>query len=99
MKINYIRRWGDSGTCYRQTIKLNKEESKMLNEAIKKELEELENLDSYTSRQMRTKTYMKELKQGLNYITLITVELMLSLFGYNEKRLKYRNTIVICEKV
>lgn len=99
MKINYIRRWGDNGTCYRQTIKLNKEESKILNEAIKQELKEIENLRQYTSRQMTKKTYMKELKQGLNYITLITVELMLSLFGYNEKRLKYRNTIVICEEV
>lgn len=96
MKINYQKRWGNNGTCYRQTIKLNAEEKEILNEAIKKELKELENLESYSSQQIRTKMYMKELQPGVNYITLTTVELILSLFCWNEKRLKYRNTIVIC---
>ena len=96
MKINYQKHYGNNGTVYRQTIKLNAEEKAILNAAIKQELKEIENLETLNYQQARTKMYMKELKDGVNYITLTTVELILSLFCWNEKRLKYRNTIVIC---
>ena len=103
IKVSYKKRWGEDGTTYYQFIRIN---DKILidkfNNYVENELKIINSkkiLNSYDAQKL---SYLKPLKNGINYITLTTLIELLALIIHHYdytivKRIKYNNTIVKVE--
>lgn len=74
LKVNYRKNWGNDGTVYTQTIKTTKEIAKKFNEYIKELKEETAKKSILHDEDMKILYYLEELKDGMNYTGLTTLE-------------------------
>ena len=105
MIVNYIKKWGKDGTCYSQTIKIDKWIAEEFNILLNNKKIEIDNNflknHCYSDNDLKIKS-IDFLWQGTNYTNLIHLDIFLELInilnkkGYNFdfKRLLYRNTII-----
>lgn len=101
MKVNYFKKWGNDGTCYTQTITINKDIMFKFNNYVKKEKNKLNNKKIYSNDEMRILYYLETLESGINYTTLTTLRQFIYFYSIyiskkdkNFKRILYRNTII-----
>ena len=105
MKVNYIKRWGNDGTCYRQTIKIDKTLMEQFNLYLA-ELKEQVKVNfaknrCYTENDLKIQS-LEFLRRGVNYTNLIHLSLFLQLINVlnkngkniDFKRILWRNTIM-----
>ena len=105
IKVNYIKRWGDNGTCYTQTIKIDNDLKNLYNDYLKRLQNDIANdfkkTHVYSNMDIKILS-LEPLQTIVNYTNLIHLGLFLELInelnlrGYNIdfKRIKYRNTII-----
>ena len=101
--VSYQKRWGSDGTCYNQTIKLDKNFIKYINKQIKyyhNASDEIKNIicDSVGFSKCYD-CYLDELneKESVNYLFLTQLSFIyyyLSINNYDVSRIKIRNTII-----
>lgn len=105
--INYRKEWGNDGTVYDQTIKLNKKILKNFNDYVKKRRENIINnfKHSYSNEEMKILYYTEELKENQkNYCTLTMLQLFIDFYlktiytppkkDLTFERILWRNTII-----
>lgn len=105
MKINYFKHFGNDGTVYRQTIKIDKwimdYYNNYLNDLKTNINKQFSEKRCYTDNDLKIK-YLEPLKKGINLTNLIHLDVFLQVIndlnkqGYNFdfKRILYRNTII-----
>ena len=105
--VSYRKRWGIDGTCYRQTIKINKTVKKLFNYYLQNEKKQAENNykknHCYSSEDMKIKS-LEYLKDGINYTNLIHLQLFINFYlkalytppkkDRDYERIIYNNTII-----
>lgn len=101
--VSYQKRWGTDGTCYNQTIKLDKNFIKYINKLIKKYHESDDELKNIICDRVGFSKYydcyLDELntKESINYLFLTQLSFIyyyLSINNYDVSRIKRRNTII-----
>lgn len=103
MKIDYKKNWdNETGTCYRQTITIDKETMEKFNNYIMNKKIEVDNnffkTHLYSENDLKIKS-IDYLEEGINYTNLIHLRLFMifainNLEKENLKRILYRNTII-----
>ena len=68
--INYCKQWGNDGTVYTQTIKINKKMAEKFNAYIQELKQEATKKFVFSNADMKILYYLEELKEGKNYTTL-----------------------------
>lgn len=106
LKINYFKKWGNDGTVYTQTIKTTKEIAKKFNEYVKELKEEATKKFILHDEDMKILYYLEELKDGVNYTRLTTLNYFKTFYIKNVyapkapkrdldyERILWRNTII-----
>ena len=104
MKINYQKKWGNDGTVYRQTIKIDKDMAGKFNEYVMKIKETLIGKFIYSNEDMKIMSYLEPLENNINYTHLTTLEYFIRFYLKNYingakrdkdfERILYRNTII-----
>ena len=106
MKIDYKKNFGNDGTVYRQTIKIDKWLKEYYNNyLLKLKIKTDENYfknHSYSEKDLKIKS-IEYLENGINYTNLIQLDVFLQVinelnnngYNFNFKRLLWRNTIII----
>lgn len=105
MKISYNKRFGKDGTCYSQTIKIDKTIMEKYNNLLMNKKMEIDNnffkTRTYSENDLKIKS-LDYLCVGVNYTNLKHLDLFIELIcllndkGYDLdiKRIMYRNTII-----
>lgn len=106
IKVNYQKRWGNSGTCYTQTIKIDNNLAKRYNnylEMLKAKVEvNFKKTHVYSDYDLKIKN-LDYLRRGVNYTNLTQLGLFLELINMinkdenqkiDFKRVLWRNTII-----
>lgn len=101
--VDYKKHWGESGTCYSQTIQVNKKFIKYVNKEIKNYWKSDENIKSVYQKSVGFSSYydcyLKEIniKEKIVFLNLTQLQFIyfyLSLNNYDVSRIKYRNTLL-----
>lgn len=103
MKVSYQKHWDNNGTCYNQTITIDKTMAVKFNNYVEKimkqDKEKTNKTHIWNNEEMQREMYLKQLALGVNYTYLTTLNYFVSflLRETNEsiKRIKRRNTIII----
>ena len=103
MIVNYRKQWGNDGTTYTQTIKIDKETAAKFNEYIKELKEAAAKKFLLHDSDMKILYYLEELKEGKNYTTLTQKDYFITFYlkeiyeapkkDRNFERILDRNTI------
>lgn len=105
ISVNYQKRWGNSGTCYSQTIKIDNDLAKKYNSYLNKLKEDVEKRFKeshvYSDYDLKIKS-IDYLFRGVNYTNLIHLGVFLELINelnkqgkkIDFKRVLWRNTII-----
>ena len=104
MKINYQKKWGNDGTVYTQTIKINKDMANKFNKYITEIKKTLVGKFIYSNQDMKIMYYLETLENKINYTHLTTLEYFITFYlenyiygakkDKNFERILYRNTII-----
>lgn len=106
MKIDYKKHFGNDGTVYTQTIKIDEWLKEYYNNyLLKLKIKTDENFfknHSYSEKDLKIKS-IEYLEKGINYTNLIQLDIFLQVinelnkngYNFNFKRLLWRNTIII----
>lgn len=105
MIINYLKKWGNDGTCYTQTIKIDGWIMLAYNRFLQNKKREIERRTKKTHIYHDTDLKilnLDELEKGTNYTNLIHLDVFLQMINelnkrgyfFDHKRILWRNTIV-----
>lgn len=104
MKINYQKKWGNDGTVYTQTIKIDKDMAEKFNKYIMEIKETLVGKFIYSNEDMKIMSCLETLENKMNYTTLTTLNYFKTFYLKNYihgakrdkdfERILYRNTII-----
>lgn len=94
MKISYFKNWGNCGTCYTQTITVNKKEFNKINKYFNKI--KVDDLGSYEQLYFKTleNTPQETTQKSTLYFLNLTQRRLLNNLYKNNKRILIRNTIL-----
>lgn len=100
MKINYIKKFGNDGTVYNQTITIEENLIKNFNKMVEVKKRETAKKKIYTDEDLKILNYLDFLKLGNNYSNLTTLKYFINYCFENipdlqsRKRIKWRNTVI-----
>lgn len=104
MKVNYLKEYGTDGTVYNQTITIEKEYLDKFNEIVNNEKIEINKKFLLSSYDMKILSYLENLKEGKNYVTLTTLDYFIKFYrkfiyipikdDKNFQRILWRNTVI-----
>lgn len=104
MKINYQKKWGNDGTCYTQTIKIDKDMAEKFNKYVVEIKDSVVKKFIYNNADMKIMCYLEPLLEGVNYTHLTTLEHFHTFYlknyihgakrDKNFERILHRNTII-----
>lgn len=104
MKVNYQKKWGNDGTVYTQTIKIDKDMAEKFNKYVTKIKETLIGKFIYSNEDIKILSYLETLENKMNYTTLTTLNHFHNFYLKNYihgakrdkdfERILYRNTII-----
>lgn len=104
MKVNYQKKWGNDGTVYTQTIKIDKDMAEKFNKYVIKIKETLVGKFIYSNEDMKIMSYLETLENKINYTHLTTLQHFIEFYLKNYihgakrdkdfERILYRNTII-----
>lgn len=104
MKINYQKKWGNDGTVFTQTIKIDKDMAEKFNKYIVKLKDEAVKKFICEEKDMKIIYYLEPLLNNVNYTTLTTLQYFVNFYLKNYihgakrdkdfERILYRNTII-----
>lgn len=106
MRIDYKKKWNnETGTCYRQTITIDKWIMEEFNKMLMNKKINIDNVflkkHTYSEQDLKIKS-LDYLKIGVNYTNLIHLRLFIELifdlnnkgYNFNYKRILNRNTLI-----
>ena len=94
MKVSYNKKWDDYGTCYTQTINVNKKEFHKINKYFNKI--KVDDLGSYEKIYFKTleSTKTEKTKTSKLYFLNLTQLKFINIIFKDNKRILIRNTIL-----
>ena len=104
MKINYQKKWGNDGTVFTQTIKIDKDMAEKFNKYIVGIKDEVVKKFIYSRADMDVLSYLEPLLDDINYTHLTTLNYFKTFYLKNYihgakrdkdfERILHRNTII-----
>lgn len=109
MKVSYRKSFDKKGTCYNQTITIDKETGVKFNNYVETILEndkeKLNKTNIWNEEELQRGMFLKQLTLGVNYTNLITLDCFMKFYLHEIyeppkkdkffERIKNRNTIII----
>jgi hypothetical protein len=104
MKVNYQKKWGNDGTVFTQTIKIDKDMAEKFNKYVVEIKDEVVKKFIYSNEDMKILSYLEPLLDNINYTSLTTLNHFRNFYlknyihgakrDKNFERILYRNTII-----
>jgi hypothetical protein len=94
MKVSYNKKWSDCGTCYTQTITINKKEFNKINKYFNTiKVDDLGSYEQIYFKTLKNTPQETTQKSTLYFLNLTQIRVLNNIYK-NNKRILIRNTIL-----